>query len=77
MRAKRAGLKAIPFGYFDPVARNAEKEAARAEDARRLASGEITLEKLVYRNSFVPYTIDLSRWKLVRDSIAEGDDELP
>ena len=53
------------------------QEAARAEDARRLASGEITLEKLVYRNSFVPYTIDLSRRKLVRDSIAEGDDELP
>lgn len=59
------------------MARNAEKEAARAEDARRLASGEITLEKLAYRNAFVLYTIDLSRWNLVRDSIAKSDDELP
>ena len=67
----------ISSGCFDPVARNAEKEAARAEDARRLASGEITLEKLAYRNAFVLYTIDLSRWNLVRDSIAKSDDELP
>ena len=53
------------------------QEAARAEDARRLASGEIALERLAYRNAFVPYTVDLSRWKLVRDSIAEGDDGRP
>lgn len=70
-------MKNMPFGYFDPVARNAEKEAARAEDARRLESGEMTLEQLAHQNAFLPYAIDLSRWKLVHDSIAEGDDDLP
>ena len=36
-------------------------------------------EKLARRNAFVPYTTDLSRWKLVHDSIAEGegDGDLP
>ena len=77
MRAKRAGLKAIPFGYFDPVARNAEKEAARVEDARRVDLGALTAKQLAHRNAFIPYSIDLSRWKMVHDSIAESDDELP
>jgi hypothetical protein len=70
-------VKAIPSGFFDPVARNAEKEATRADDARRVKSGELTLEQQARRNAFVPYTIDLSRWKLVHDSIADGDDGLP
>lgn len=66
-----------PIAEFDPVARNAEKEAARVADARGVASGEITPEQLARRNAFVPYSIDLSHWKMVHDSIAAGDDELP
>lgn len=71
-------MKTVPPGYpgyFDPIARNAEKEAARATDARLLESGAITPEELARRNAFIPYSIDLSRWTMEYDSIAEGDDD--
>ena len=70
-------MKTVPPGYFDPIARNAEKEAARAADARLLESGAITPEELARRNAFIPYSMDLSRWTVVYDSIAEDDEGLP
>ncbi len=70
-------MKTVPPGYFDPIARNAEKEAARAADARLLESGAITPEELTRRNAFIPYSMDLSRWTVVYDSIAEDDEGLP
>lgn len=39
---------------FDPTARAAEKQASREEDARALASGEKTRERLWKENSFLP-----------------------
>ncbi len=70
-------MKDIRYGSFDPAVRNAEKESARAEDAHRVESGALTREQLARRNAFIPYSIDLSRWKMIHDSIVEGDDELP
>ncbi|MDA8190635.1 MAG: hypothetical protein M0Z68_03955 [Gammaproteobacteria bacterium] len=61
---------------FDPAARIAAKEAARREDARRLAAGEITCRQLAQENAFIPYSIDLSRWKVVKDSLEDGGEEI-
>lgn len=51
--------------YFDPAERIKEKQRAREEDDRALASGEITREELWRRNSFFG-ALDLSKWKIVR-----------
>lgn len=63
---------------FDPVARNAKKEAARRRDTALLASGQASAQEITRRNAFVPYRIDLSRWvRLPTRDPGDDDDHLP
>ena len=70
--------KTTPFPTFDPRARNAAKDADRRADAARIAAGVITPQDLDRENAFIPYSVDLSRWTVVFDSLADedGDDLL-
>lgn len=49
---------------LDSQKRDAEKQAARDEDARQLAAGEISKEDLRHRNSFFR-SLTLSNFKMV------------
>ncbi len=60
---------------FDSAARNAEKAAARAADAAHVASGAMTWEQVARANAFLPYTIDVSQWTVVFDSLVDGDED--
>lgn len=51
-------------GYFDPVDRARQKQAARDEDQRALASGEVTAAELRKRNSFFG-GLDMANFKMV------------
>lgn len=42
-----------PCLTYDPKQRAAEKQAARDEDARALANGEVTVEELRQRNGLI------------------------
>lgn len=51
---------------FDPIARNAAKEADRQRDWADLAKGHISPPELAARNAFISADVDLSRWVCVR-----------
>lgn len=71
-----ARLPPVEFLFFNPAARKAEKESARRADAALSAKSVITPEQLARKNAFIPYSVDLSQWVVVRDSIADGKSDL-